>query len=60
MLKQGHVEKIVHNTLMLIKFSKQIANSSAKITNGWRFLEVIRSKFKSSEVEFSPRCRKWL
>ena len=35
------------NVLMLIKFSKQIANSFAKITNGWRFLEVIRGKFKT-------------
>ena len=33
--------------LMLIKFSKQIANSFAKITDGWRFLEVIRGKFKT-------------
>ena len=28
-------------------FSKQIANSFAKITDGWRFLKVIRSKFKT-------------
>ena len=41
------MEKIVHNTLTLIKFSKQIANSFAKIPNGWGFLEVIRDKFKT-------------
>ena len=48
MFKIGHVEKTVDNTLMLIKFSKKIANSFAKITNAWRFLflEVIRGKFK--------------
>ena len=33
MLKIGHVEKTVDNTLMVIKFSKRIANSFAKITN---------------------------
>ena len=36
-----------HSTVMLIKFSKQIANSFAKITNGYRFLEVIRGEFKA-------------
>ena len=41
------MEKTVHNVLILIKFSKQIANSFAKITNGQRFLEVIRGKFKT-------------
>ena len=30
----------------LIKFSKQIANSFAKTTIGWKFLDVIRGKFK--------------
>ena len=28
-------------------FSKQIANSSAKVTDGWKCLKVIRSKFKT-------------
>ena len=37
----------MHNTLMLIKFTKQIANSLAKITNAWNFLEVMRGKFKT-------------
>ena len=32
---------------MLIKFSKQTVNSFAKITNGWKLLEVIRGKFKT-------------
>ena len=34
MLKKGQVDLTVHNTVMLIKFSKQIANSFAKKTNG--------------------------
>ena len=34
MLKIGHVDLTVHNTVMLIKFSKQIAKGFAKITNG--------------------------
>ena len=37
----------VHNTVKLINFSKQLANSFAKITNRWRFLEVIRGEFKT-------------
>ena len=36
----------MHNTVMLIKFSKEIVTSFAKITDGWRFLEVIRGEFK--------------
>ena len=32
---------------MLIKFSKRIANTFAKIINGWKFLEAIRDKFKT-------------
>ena len=36
-----------HSTVILIKFSKQTANSFAKITNGYRFLEVIRGEFKA-------------
>ena len=35
----------MHNIGMLIKFSKQIANSFAKITKD--FLEVIRGEFKT-------------
>ena len=31
----------------LIKFSKEITNNFAKITNDERFLEVIRGKFKT-------------
>ena len=41
------MEKAVRNTLMLIKFSKEIANSFAKVTNGWKLLEVIKGKFKT-------------
>ena len=37
----------VHNTVMLIKFRKQIASSFAKITNGWWFLDVISGAFKT-------------
>ena len=44
--KQGQVDLTVHNTGMLIRFSKQIANSFAKTINGWKFLEVIRGEFK--------------
>ena len=47
MLKIDHVDLTVHNTVMLIKFSKQIAKGFAKITNGLRFLEVIRGEFKT-------------
>ena len=35
-LKKGPVEETVDNTVMLIKFSKQIANSFAKIINGYK------------------------
>ena len=35
----------MHKTGMLIKFSKQIANSFARITKD--FLEVIRGQFKT-------------
>ena len=31
-----HVDLTVHNAIMLIKFSKQLANSSAKIINGYK------------------------
>ena len=31
----------------VIKFSKEIANSFAKITNGQRFLEVIRGELSN-------------
>ena len=41
------MDLIVHNTVMLIKFSKQIANSFVKITNCWRSLEIIRGELKS-------------
>ena len=34
MLKIRYADLTVHNTVMLIKFSKQIANSFAKIING--------------------------
>ena len=37
----------VHNTIMSIKFSKQMANSFAKKTNGFRLFEVIRGEFKT-------------
>ena len=30
------MEETAHNTVMLIKFSKQIANSFAKIINGYK------------------------
>ena len=36
----------VHSTVMLIKFSKQIGNSFVKTTNGYRFLHVIKGRFK--------------
>ena len=35
-LKKGHVEETVDKTVMLIKFSKQIPNSFAKIINGYK------------------------
>ena len=47
MLKIRSRGKKVHNTLMIIKFSKQIADSFAKISNGWRILEAIRVKSKT-------------
>ena len=31
-----HVDLTVHNAIMLIKFSKQLADSSAKIINGYK------------------------
>ena len=45
----------VHNTVILIKFSKQIANSFAKITHGQKFLEVIRGEFKTLLNIFSAK-----
>ena len=36
MLKKGHVDLTVRNTVMLIKFSKQIANSFAKIIHDYK------------------------
>ena len=37
MLKiRRHVKETVHKTVMLIKFSKKIANSFAKIINGYK------------------------
>ena len=52
----------MHNIVMLIKFSKQIVNSSAEITNGERFLEVTRGEFKtlSSEMELILQSCNWL
>ena len=53
----------VHNTVMLIKFSKQIANSFAKITDGEMVLELIRGEFKTcqiSEMGLFPRILNWL
>ena len=48
MLKIKSRDLTVHNTGMLIKFSKQIANSLLRITKGSRFLEVItRGEFKT-------------
>ena len=40
------MDLIVHNTVMLIKFSKQIANSFAKIINGnnqWRIQKPVKN-----------------
>ena len=37
----------MHNTVMLMRFSKEIANSFAEINNDYRFLEVIRGEFKT-------------
>ena len=49
----------VYNTGMLIKFSKQIANSFVKIIKGWRFLEVIleaiHNHFKHIDNAFSAK-----
>ena len=53
----------VHNTIMLIKFSKQMANSLAKKTNSFRLLEVIRGEFKpyqTSEMQLFLLSRKRL
>ena len=48
MLKIKSRDLTVHNTGMLIKFSKQIANNLVTITKGPRFLEVItRGEFKT-------------
>ena len=43
-----------------VKFSKQIAKSSAKITNRLRFLELFEANSKpceTSEMELFPRSR---
>ena len=46
--KEGHVKEIVHNNAMLIKFSKQIANSFAK----WSMATKANSKpCQQSEME---------
>ena len=50
------MEETVRNTVMLIKFSKQIANSLAKIINGFK------DEFKTlstSEMELFPQNRYW-
>ena len=60
MLKIRSRDLTVH---MLIKFSKQMANSLAKKANRFRLLEVIRGKFKSyqtSEMELFLQSRNWL
>ena len=47
MLEIGSRGKYRAQYFMSIKFSKEISNSFAKITNGWRILEAIRGKFKT-------------
>ena len=37
----------VHNAVKLIKFSNETGNSFSKISDDWRFLEVIREEFKT-------------
>ena len=47
----------MHNAVMLIKFSKQIANTFAKIINSYK------GEFKpcqTFETELFPRSRYWL
>ena len=50
------MEETVHNIVILIKFSKQIANSIAKIISGYK------GEFKTcqtSEMEHFPRRHYW-
>ena len=51
-----HVDLTVHNAIMLIKFSKQLANSSAKIMA----TKVNSKPCQTYEMEPFPRSRYWL